>query len=135
MEAVDGAQGPLFGLRVVELGGIGPGPFAAMHLADLGADVVRIDRVGAPTPTARDRDSLVLHRSRRSVGLDLKDPDGMETVLALAAVADVLLEGFRPGVVELLGVGPDVCWARNPRLVYGHDRLGTGRAIRRRRRP
>ena len=111
--------GPLHGLRVLEFGGIGPGPHAAMVLADLGADVVRVER---PTgglrilpPEARDW----LLRGRRSVAADLKDPAGLETVLALAERADVVLEGFRPGVAERLGVGPTDLLARNPRLVYG----------------
>ena len=112
-------RGPLAGLKVIELAGIGPGPHAAMMLGDLGADVVRIDRpsgglaIGTgdvPDPTAR---------GRRSVTADLKDPAGRETVLRLAERADVLLEGYRPGVTERLGVGPDDCHARNPRLVYG----------------
>jgi len=111
-------MGPLQGLRVVELAGIGPAPFAAMLLADLGADVVRVDRPGAPSPFGR-ADVDLLTRGRRSVAVDLKHPDGAGTVLALAERADVLLEGFRPGVTERLGIGPDACLARNPRLVYG----------------
>jgi len=111
-------MGPLQGLRVVELAGIGPGPFAAMLLADLGADVVRIDRPGA-TPTFGYTGIDLLTRGRRSVAVDLKHPDGAATVLALAERADVLLEGFRPGVAERLGLGPDACLERNPRLVYG----------------
>jgi alpha-methylacyl-CoA racemase len=111
-------MGPLQGLRVVELAGIGPGPFAAMLLADLGADVVRIDRPGA-RPTFGDPGVDLLTRGRRSVAVDLKHPDGLATVLALTGRADVLLEGFRPGVAERLGLGPDACLARNPRLVYG----------------
>jgi alpha-methylacyl-CoA racemase len=104
---------------VVELAGIGPGPFAAMVLADLGADVLRIDRAqvvtgGNPAEPPRD----VLNRGRRSVGVDLKHPDGVETLLRLVESAEALLEGFRPGVTERLGIGPDVCLARNPRLVY-----------------
>ncbi|WP_299954793.1 CaiB/BaiF CoA-transferase family protein [uncultured Modestobacter sp.] len=111
-------MGPLHGLRVVELAGIGPGPFAAMLLADLGADVLRIDRPGA-APTFGRPEVDLLARGRRSVAVDLKHPDGVATVLTLAERADVLLEGFRPGVTERLGVGPDECLARNPRLVYG----------------
>ncbi|MFC5992651.1 CaiB/BaiF CoA transferase family protein [Pseudonocardia hispaniensis] len=110
-------NGPLAGLRVLELAGIGPGPHAAMILADLGADVVRIDRPGGLTlgsPEAVDP----LLRGRRRVAADLKDPAGRETVLRLAEHADVLLEGYRPGVTERLGVGPTDCHARNPRLVY-----------------
>jgi alpha-methylacyl-CoA racemase len=105
-------------VRVVELAGIGPGPFAAMLLGDLGADVVRVDRPGgiavAPDP-AHD----VTNRNKRSVVLDLKTPDGVETLLGLAERADILIEGYRPGVTERLGVGPEECRARNPRLVYG----------------
>lgn len=108
--------GPLSGLRVVELAGIGPGPHAAMVLADLGADVVRVERPGA-VGGAGERD--VTLRGRRWVRADLKDADDRARVLALVERADVLLEGFRPGVAERLGVGPDDCLARNARLVYG----------------
>src|SRR3954469_23190562 len=111
-------MGPLRGLRVVELAGIGPGPFAAMLLADLGADVLRVARPGAARMVG-SRDTDLLTRGRRSVAVDLKHPDGAATVLALAERADVLLEGFRPGVAERLGLGPGACLARNPRLVYG----------------
>jgi alpha-methylacyl-CoA racemase len=125
--------GPLRGLRVVEMAGLGPAPFAAMVLADLGAEVVRVDRPPAeradrparrrdetdPPRRAADPRAYVPHRGRRSIALDLKSPTGRETVLALAARADVLLEGFRPGVMERLGLGPAECLARNPRLVYG----------------
>jgi alpha-methylacyl-CoA racemase len=112
--------GPLSGLRVVELAGIGPGPMCALLLSDMGADVLRVDRtaemnLGIPKPTRFD----LLNRGRRSVAVDLKKPDGVETVLRLASRADALIEGFRPGVTERLGVGPDACLARNPRLVYG----------------
>ncbi|MFC6148310.1 MULTISPECIES: CaiB/BaiF CoA transferase family protein [Mumia] len=112
-------QGPLAGIRVVELAGIGPGPFAAMLLADLGADVVRVDRTtpGGLVVLPQDRD--VLARGRRSVAVDLKNPAGVDVVLDLVERADVLIEGFRPGVAERLGLGPDVCLTRNPRLVYG----------------
>ena len=111
-------MGPLEGLRVVELAGIGPGPFCAMLLADLGAEVVRVDRPAAPAdPGALAFD--ILGRGRRSVAVDLKHPDGPEVVLRLVEGADALLEGFRPGVAERLGVGPAPCLARNPRLVYG----------------
>ncbi|MEU6402348.1 CaiB/BaiF CoA-transferase family protein [Streptomyces sp. NPDC046985] len=113
-----GAHGPLTGVRAVELAGIGPGPFAAMLLADLGADVVRVDRPGGAglgIDPARD----VTNRNKRSVLVDLKSADGTARVLDLAARADVLIEGYRPGVAERLGVGPDACHARNPRLVYG----------------
>ena len=112
-------MGPLEGVRVIELAGIGPGPFCAMLLADLGADVVRIDRP-AGGGAARDGERLdLLGRGRRSVVVDLKHPRGPEVVLDLVAVADVLIEGFRPGVAERLGIGPAACLARNPRLVYG----------------
>jgi alpha-methylacyl-CoA racemase len=107
--------GPLTGVRVLELAGLGPGPYCAMLLADLGADVVRVDR---PGPSAGDPRLALLHRGRRSVVLDLKSPGDLATLLALADAADVLLEGYRPGVAERLGAGPDVCLARNPRLVY-----------------
>ncbi|MFV0132592.1 CaiB/BaiF CoA transferase family protein [Streptomyces sp. HMX87] len=111
-------HGPLTGVRVVELAGIGPGPFAAMLLADLGADVVRVDRPGGPG-LAIDPAYDVTNRNKRSVIVDLKAPDGPGRVLDLAARADVLIEGHRPGVAERLGVGPGPCHARNPRLVYG----------------
>ncbi len=113
--------GPLAGTRVVELGSIGPGPFCAMLLADLGAEVVRLDRVGGATPVgpAGDPAFEIMHRGRRSVGIDLKAPGAAELVLELCAGADVLLEGFRPGVAERLGIGPDACRARAPRLVFG----------------
>lgn len=116
----EGRSGPLSGLRVVELAGLGPAPFAAMLLADMGADVLRIERPpgrGRFSPTAPEYD--LLNRSRRSVALDLQQPAGVEAALALAARAEVLIEGFRPGVTERLGVGPDACWVRNPALVYG----------------
>ncbi|MFI9759396.1 CaiB/BaiF CoA transferase family protein [Streptomyces sp. NPDC051963] len=112
------AQGPLSGVRVVELAGIGPGPFAAMLLADLGADVVRVDRPGG-SALGVDPAYDVTNRNKRSVVVDLKSPDGPARVLDLAARADVLIEGYRPGVAERLGVGPEACRARNPRLVYG----------------
>ncbi|GAY10234.1 CaiB/BaiF CoA-transferase family protein [Pseudonocardia sp. N23] len=110
-------KGPLSGLRVVELAGIGPGPHAAMILADLGADVVRIDRPGGLQ--LGDSSADVVQRGRRRVVADLKDPAGRETVLGLVERADLLIEGYRPGVTERLGVGPDDCLRRNPRLVYG----------------
>ncbi|MBH1938205.1 CoA transferase [Streptomyces sp. AV19] len=111
-------DGPLTGLRVVELAGIGPGPFAAMLLGDLGADVVRVDRPGGPGLGIDPRHD-VTNRNKRSVLVDLKGDGGAETVLDLVGRADVLLEGYRPGVAERLGVGPEACLARNPRLVYG----------------
>ncbi len=109
-------RGPLSGLRVVELAGIGPGPFCAMFLADLGADVVRIDRPGGGAAAVEYRLDL-LNRGKRSVALDLKTEAA--TALSLIDRADALIEGFRPGVAERLGLGPDVCLERNPRLVYG----------------
>ncbi|MFI8789360.1 CaiB/BaiF CoA transferase family protein [Streptomyces sp. NPDC055105] len=111
-------SGPLAGMRVVELAGIGPGPFAAMLLADLGADVVRVDRPGG-AGLAIDPEYDITNRNKRSVIIDLKADDGPARVLDLVAKADVLIEGYRPGVAERLGVGPDACHARNPRLVYG----------------
>ncbi|MGW5421960.1 CaiB/BaiF CoA transferase family protein [Streptomyces sp. NPDC003943] len=110
--------GPLSGVRVVELAGIGPGPFAAMLLADLGADVVRVDRPGGPG-LGIDPAYDLTNRNKRSVLVDLKADGGPDTVLDLVARADILVEGYRPGVAERLGVGPDACLARNPRLVYG----------------
>ncbi|WP_029116512.1 CaiB/BaiF CoA-transferase family protein [Mycobacterium sp. URHB0044] len=109
--------GPLEGLRVVELAGIGPGPHAAMILGDLGADVVRVERPRSAGGFAQGRDSML--RNRRSVAADLKSDEGRELVLALVAKADVLIEGFRPGVTERLGLGPQVCAKVNERLVYG----------------
>ena len=111
--------GPLAGVRILELAGIGPGPFAAMLLADMGAEVVRVDRAqavrdgGGPAPV----DPLL--RGRRSIAVDLKSPDGVEALLQMVASADALIEGFRPGVTERMGLGPEVCLSRNPRLVYG----------------
>ncbi len=113
-------MGPLAGYRVVELAGIGPGPMCAMLLSDMGADVIRVDRttssgLGISQPSKYS----LLNRGRRSVAVDLKNPDGVETVLKLIDKADALIEGFRPGVMERLGLGPDVCFARNKKLVYG----------------
>lgn len=108
-------MGPLAGYRVIELAGIGPGPFCGMMLSDMGAEVIRVDRLG--TPAGRGQD--VLARNRQTIAVDLKKPEGVETVLRLVASADALFEGFRPGVTERLGLGPDVCLTRNPRLVYG----------------
>lgn len=109
--------GPLRGVKVVEIAGIGPGPHACMLLADLGADVIRIDRPGGGMFGMGDKD--VLNRGRPSVALDLKHPDAVATVLGLVEHADVLVEGMRPGTLERLGLGPDDCHARNPALVYG----------------
>ena len=111
--------GPLQGIKVLELAGIGPGPFAAMLLADLGADVLRIDRADKVGPIPSSPNLDVLNRGRRSVGVNLKSPEGVEAVLELVESADALIEGFRPGVTERLGLGPDTCLERNPRLVYG----------------
>lgn len=110
--------GPLAGVRVVELAGIGPGPFAAMLLADLGADVVRIDRPGGGALTI-DPPHDITNRGKRSVVVDLKTAEGREAALQLVDRAHVLIEGYRPGVAERLGVGPEVCRGRNPSLVYG----------------
>jgi alpha-methylacyl-CoA racemase len=113
-------SGPLDGYRVIEIAGIGPGPFAAMMLADMGADVLRVDRVQAVRGSAPDRAHHdLLQRGRRNVAIDLKHPDGVATLLDLVERADALIEGFRPGVMERLGVGPDDCLARNSKLVYG----------------
>ncbi len=111
-------MGPLEGIRIIEIAGIGPGPFCAMMLADMGAEVVRVERPGGgglwPDPSLD-----LLSRGRRCIAVDLKQPTGAQAVLRLLDAADGLLEGFRPGVMERLGLGPDVCLERNPRLVYG----------------
>ena len=115
-------MGPLQSIKVVEFAGIGPLPFCAMLLADIGAEVVRIDRKGSAATANMgffDPRLDVLNRGRRSVWIDLKRPGGVDTALRLVEQADALIEGFRPGVMERLGLGPDVCLARNPRLVYG----------------
>lgn len=114
------AVGPLHGIRVIEIAGMGPGPFCAMLLSDMGAEVIRVDRadaVGAPESQIAARD--LMNRGRKSIAVDLKQVRGVETVLRLIDTADVVLEGFRPGVVERLGIGPEVCLSRNPKLVYG----------------
>ncbi len=113
-------MGPLKGLRIIEIAGIGPAPFAAMMLSDMGADVIRVDRSanafgGDPESPPKE----VFNRGRRSIAVDLKSPAGVETLLELVDAADALIEGFRPGVAERLGFGPDVCAARNERLVFG----------------
>lgn len=113
-------MGPLTGVKIVEFGGIGPPPMCAMLLADMGADILRIDRtkpsgLGLPVPPR----FAIMDRGRRSVAIDLKNPKGIEAARRLLDQADALIEGFRPGVMERLGLGPDVCLARNPRLVYG----------------
>jgi alpha-methylacyl-CoA racemase len=112
--------GPLTGYRIIEIAGIGPGPFAAMMLADMGAEVIRVERaqsVRGPAPDTPHYD--VMLRGRRNIAVDLKHPDGVATLLDLVERADALIEGFRPGVMERLGVGPEVCLARNPKLVFG----------------
>ena len=112
-------MGPLSGFKIIEVAGIGPGPFTAMMLADMGADVIRIDRAANAVggdPEAPPAD--LLNRGRRSIGLDLKSPEGVGILLELVEEADALIEGFRPGVTERLGFGPDDCLARNPKLVY-----------------
>jgi alpha-methylacyl-CoA racemase len=113
-------SGPLEGVRIVELAGLGPAPFAGMMLADAGADIIRIDRSDRATYPPKDGPHVdLMNRGRRSVAVDLKHPDGVALVLDLVAGADGLMEGFRPGVAERLGLGPDVCLVRNPKLAYG----------------
>ena len=107
-------MGPLSGFRIIELAGIGPGPFCGMMLSDMGAEVIRVDR-----PGGRGRNGDILQRGRKSIAVDLKSDEGREVVLKLCETADALFEGFRPGVTERLGLGPDDCMARNPKLVYG----------------
>ncbi|MGH3382077.1 MAG: CaiB/BaiF CoA transferase family protein, partial [Actinoallomurus sp.] len=109
-------MGPLQGVRVIELASLAPAPFACMMLSDLGADVIRVDR---PAGAGGEATIDPLCRGRRSIGLNLKDPGGVEVLLRLLDTADVLVEGFRPGVTERLGFGPDTCLERNPGLVYG----------------
>lgn len=114
--------GPLSHITVIELAGIGPGPFACMLLADMGARVIRVDRAPAPCRGGLDdlmRNDSVVDRGRKSLALNMKDPRAVEAVLRLVERADVLIEGYRPGVTEKLGLGPEVCHARNPGLVYG----------------
>ena len=113
-------MGPLQGIRVIELQGIGPGPFCGMMLSDMGAEVIRIDRAGNVVGGDAENPPIdVLARGRSSIGVDLKNPDGVEVVLRLVETADALIEGFRPGVMERLGLGPEECLARNPKLVFG----------------
>jgi alpha-methylacyl-CoA racemase len=113
-------MGPLDGIKVIEIAGIGPGPFCAMLLADMGAEVIRVDRAGQVADEVPDGPDLdLLNRSRKSIGVDLKNPDGVETILRLVESADAIIEGFRPGVAERLGIGPEDCMARNPKLIYG----------------
>jgi alpha-methylacyl-CoA racemase len=108
-------MGPLAGIRIVEFAGIGPGPFTAMLLSDMGAEIIRIDRKGGRTPQKAE----VYYRGRPAIALDMKKPEAVEAALKLIEKADGLIEGFRPGVMERLGVGPDVCLKRNPKLIYG----------------
>ncbi len=110
-------MGPLQGVKIIEVGGIGPGPFCGMMLSDMGADVIRIERKGQSSLTEPKYD--VMMRNRRSMGIDLRKPEGVEIVLDMVEKVDALQEGFRPGVMEKLGLGPDACLGRNPRLVYG----------------
>jgi acetyl-CoA hydrolase len=114
-----GGSGPLVGLRVLEIAGIGPAPFCGMLLADLGADVVLVERVQAGAEDLDLGRHAIVNRGKRSIAVDLKSPEGVATVLRLAESCDALIEGMRPGVMERLGLGPDVCLSRNPRLVYG----------------
>ena len=112
-------MGPLSGTRIIEIAGIGPGPFCAMLLSDLGAEVLRIDRAQSVRDEPQSDPRNVMNRGRRSAGFDLKHPEGRDALLRLLESADALIEGFRPGVMERLGLGPDVCLERNPGLVYG----------------
>ena len=114
------SRGPLSGYKIIEIAGIGPGPFAAMMLSDMGAEVIRVERVQAvrDAPVAGAHWD-VMQRGRKNIAIDLKHPDGVKTLLQLIEKADALIEGFRPGVMERLGVGPDVCISRNKKLVFG----------------
>lgn len=119
-EASGRQSGPLKGYRVLEVAGIGPAPFCAMMLADMGADVVRIDRIGQVNLGVHNKPSLnLLNRGKRSVAIDLKTEAGSSAAMRLISKADALVEGFRPGVMERLGLGPDLCFQSNPKLVYG----------------
>ena len=109
-------MGPLKGLRIVEMAGIGPGPFCGMVLADLGAEVIRVDRASALGGGTREEPA---NRGKKSIAVDLKSPEGVEVVLKLVENSDAIFEGFRPGVMERLGLGPDICLNRNKKLVYG----------------
>ncbi len=111
--------GPLTGYRIIELAGIGPGPFAAMMLSDMGAEVLRVDRAQSVSDGASPPLADVVDRGRRSCAIDLKHPEGKNALLCLVEQADALIEGFRPGVTERLGIGPDECLARQPKLIYG----------------
>ena len=112
-------MGVLEGVRIIEISGIGPGPFCGMLLADMGAEVIAVERAEGGTYAQRGRNAQIVNRGKRSIAIDLKSPGAAETVLKLLEGADGLIEGMRPGVMERLGLGPDVCLARNPRLVYG----------------
>ncbi len=112
--------GPLAGIKVVEIAGIGPAPCAGMMFADMGAEVIVVDRkVGNSKPNASTAKHMFVNRGKKSIAVNMKSPEGVEAVLKLIEDADVLLEGFRPGVMERLGLGPEVCHERNPKLVFG----------------
>ena len=111
--------GPLSGYRIIEIAGIGPGPFCAMLFADMGAEVIRVERAQAVRPGASGKITDISVRSRKNIAIDLKSPEGVEALLKLVEKADAIIEGFRPGVMERLGVGPDACLARNPKIVFG----------------
>lgn len=112
-------MGPLKGMKVVMVGGIGPGPFCAQMLADMGADIIRIDKKGEPRIAFIQKKFDVLHRNIRSVTIDFKKKEGIEAALKLIDKAEAIIEGFRPGVMEKLGLGPDICLKRNPKLIFG----------------
>ena len=109
-------MGPLKGFKIIEMAGIGPGPFCRMILADLGAEIIRVDRASAAGTGSREEPA---NRGKKSIAVDLKSEDGVEVVLKLVESADAIFEGFRPGVMERLGLGPDVCQKRNEKLVFG----------------
>ena len=109
-------MGPLKGIKIIEMAGIGPGPFCGMILADLGAEVIRVDRASAAGTGSRQEPA---NRGKKSIAVDLKSEEGVEVVLKLVENADVIFEGFRPGVMERLGLGPEICQQRNKRIVYG----------------
>ena len=120
MASTSASRGPLSGYKIIEIAGIGPGPFAAMMLSDMGAEVIRVERVQAVRDTQSSNANWdVMQRGRKNVAIDLKHADGVEALLQLVEKADAMIEGFRPGVMERLGVGPDVCLARNKKLVFG----------------
>ena len=122
--------GPLVGTRIVEFAGVGPGPFCAMLLADMGADIISVDRtVPSGLGIRKETRFNTMARSRPSIAVDLKSPSGRDLALRLVAQADALIEGFRPGVMERLGLGPDICLGQQPETgVRPHDRMGAGRA-------